>query len=68
MGGGHSRNVWVEVYRPNATPLLKVLSSTLPSRSMTLELDKMIVVIVFNLFYYAILRKRKTSLVYLPSQ
>ena len=66
--GGHSRNVWVEVCRPNATPLLKVLSSTLPSRSMTLELDKMIVVIVFNLFYYAILRKRKTSLVYLPSQ
>ena len=34
----------------------------------TLELDKMVVVIVFNLFYYAILRKRKTSLVYLPSQ
>ena len=63
-----SRNVWVEVYRPNATPLFKVLSSTLPSRSMILELDKMIVVIVFNLFYYAILRKRKTSLVYLPSQ
>ena len=65
---GHSRKVWVEVCRPNATPFLKVLSSTLPSRSMTLELDKMIVVIVFNLFYYAILRKRETSLVYLPSQ
>ena len=65
---GHSRKVWVEVCRPNATPFLKVLSSTLPSPSMTLELDKMIVVIVFNLFYYAILRKRETSLVYLPSQ
>ena len=48
--------------------LLKVLSGTLPPRSMTLELDKMIVVVVFNLFYYAILRKRETSLVYLPSQ
>ena len=58
----------MKVYRPNATPLFKVLSSTLPSMSMTLELDKMIVVIVFNLFYYAILRKRKTSLVYLPSR
>ena len=64
----HSRKVWVEVCRPNATPLLKVLSGTLPPRSMTLELDKMIVVVVFNLFYYAILRKRETSLVYLPSQ
>ena len=64
----HSRKVWVEVCRPNATPLLKVLSGTLPPRSMTLELDKMIVVVVFNLFYYAILRKRETPLVYLPSQ